>query len=78
MEFTISADPFVSNDPTGFSWHTDLTLTHNKGTFNKIPTYNHRQQQAGNYQNELFQMVEGENWPASGDILTKVCGRKVM
>ncbi|WP_375337982.1 SusC/RagA family TonB-linked outer membrane protein [Bacteroides sp. ET225] len=60
VEFTISADPFVSNDPTGFSWHTDLTLSHNKGTFNKIPTFNHRQQQAGNYQNELFQMVEGE------------------
>ena len=60
VEFTISADPFVSNDPDGFSWHTDLTLTHNKGTFNKIPTANHRQQQAGNYQNELFQMVEGE------------------
>ena len=60
VEFTISADPFVSNDPTGFSWHTDLTLTHNKGTFNKIPTANHRQQQAGNYQNVLFQMVEGE------------------
>ncbi len=60
VEFTISADPFVSNDPTGFSWHTDLTLTHNKGTYNKIPTFNHRQQQAGNYQNVLFQMVEGE------------------
>ena len=60
VEFTISADPFVSNDPTGFSWHTDLTLTHNKGTYNRIPTFNHRQQQAGNYQNELFQMVEGE------------------
>ncbi len=60
VEFTISADPFVSNDPDGFSWHTDLTLTHNKGTFNKIPTANHRQQQAGNYQDELFQMVEGE------------------
>lgn len=60
IEFTISADPFVSNDPKGFSWHTDLTLTHNKGIYNKIPTYNHRQQQAGNYQNTLFQMVEGE------------------
>ena len=60
VEFTISGDPFVSNDADGFSWHTDLTLTHNKGTYNKIPTYNHRQQQAGNYQNVLFQMVEGE------------------
>lgn len=57
VEFTISADPFNSKD---FSWHTDLTLSHNKGTFNKIPTANHRQQQAGNYQNQLFQMIEGE------------------
>ena len=57
IEFTISADPFSSKD---FNWHTDLTLSHNKGTFNKIPTANHRQQQAGNYQNQLFQMIEGE------------------
>ena len=60
VEFTISADPFVSNDANGFNWHSDLTLSHNKGTFNKIPTANHRQQQAGTYQNTLFQMVEGE------------------
>ncbi len=60
VEFTISADPFVSKEPDGFSWHTDLTLSHNKGIYNKIPTYNNRQQQAGNYQNVLFQMVEGE------------------
>lgn len=57
VEFTISADPFTSKD---FSWHTDLTLSHNKGTFNKIPTPNNRQQQAGNFQNQLFQMIEGE------------------
>lgn len=57
IEFTISADPFTSKD---FSWHTDLTLSHNEGTFNKIPTANHRQQQAGNFQNQLFQMIEGE------------------
>lgn len=57
VEFTISADPFTGKD---FSWHTDLTLSHNKGTFNKIPTPNNRQQQAGNFQNQLFQMIEGE------------------
>lgn len=57
VEFTISADPFTGND---FQWHSDLTLSHNKGTFNKIPTFNHRQQQAGGYQNQLFQMIEGE------------------
>ncbi|MDC1811244.1 TonB-dependent receptor [Bacteroides uniformis] len=57
VEFTISADPISNKD---FSWHTDLTLSHNKGVYNKIPTYNKRQQQAGNYQNKLFQMIEGE------------------
>ena len=57
VEFTISADPFTNKD---FNWHTDLTLAHNKGTYASIPTPNHRQQQAGNYQNQLFQMIEGE------------------
>lgn len=57
IEVTVSADPFTGKD---FSWHSDLTLSHNKGTFNKIPTLNHRQQQAGSFQNQLFQMIEGE------------------
>lgn len=57
IEFTISGDPIVGKD---FNWHSDLTLSHNKGTFNKIPTYNQRQQQAGSYQNLIFQMIEGE------------------
>ena len=57
IEFTISADPIVSQD---FNWHSDLTLSHNKGTFNKIPTFNKRQQQAGNFENQIFQMIEGE------------------
>lgn len=57
IEVTVSADPFTGKD---FSWHSDLTLSHNKGTFNKIPTLNHRQQQAGKFQNQLFQMIEGE------------------
>lgn len=57
VEFTLSVDPYSNKD---FSWHTDLTLSHNKGTYNKIPTANHRQQQAGQYQNLLFQMIEGE------------------
>lgn len=57
VEFTISADPYSTKD---FSWHTDVTLSHNKGIFNKIQTRNHRQQQAGEFQNQLFQMIEGE------------------
>ncbi len=57
IEFTISGDPIVGKD---FNWHSDLTLSHNKGIFNKIPTYNHRQQQSGSFQNLIFQMIEGE------------------
>ncbi len=57
IEFTISADPVTGEE---FNWHTDITLSHNKGTFNSIPTANHRQQQAGEFQNQLFQMIEGE------------------
>lgn len=57
IEMTVSADPVTSKD---FSWHTDLTLSHNKGVYTKIPTLTHRQQQAGQFQNQLFQMIEGE------------------
>lgn len=57
VEFTISTDPIVYDS---FKWHSDVTLSHNKGIYNKIPTHNKRQQQAGKYQNLLFQMIEGE------------------
>ena len=57
VELTISGDPISTEE---FSRHSELTLSSNKGTFNKIPTYNHRQQQAGSFENQLFQMIEGE------------------
>ena len=57
VEFTISADPIIGKN---FTWHSDLTLSHNKGTFESIPTENHRQQQAGDFQNQIFQMIQGE------------------
>lgn len=57
VELTLSGDLISKED---FNWHSDLTLSHNKGTFESIPTDNHRQQQAGNFQNELFQMIEGQ------------------
>ncbi|WP_373731735.1 SusC/RagA family TonB-linked outer membrane protein [Bacteroides heparinolyticus] len=57
LEFTISADPVAGKD---FDWHSDLTLSHNKGTFETIPTENRRQQQAGKFQNQIFQMIEGQ------------------
>jgi len=57
IEFTISSDPIIKDD---FKWHTDITLTHNKGTYNKIPTPDHRQQQSGSNANTLFYMIEGQ------------------
>ena len=57
IEITVSADPIATKD---FSWHTDITLSHNEGIFTKIPTQTHRQQQSGQFQNQLFQMIEGE------------------
>lgn len=57
IEFTIGADLLNSRD---WRWHTDVTLSHNKGTFERIPTLDRTQQQAGKYENELFKMIEGE------------------
>lgn len=73
IEMTVSADPVNNKD---FSWHTDLTLSHNEGVFTKIPTQTHRQQQAGQFQNQLFQMIEGENSELSGVCTATVYGRK--
>lgn len=57
FEITLGGDPIVNKD---WSWHTDVTLSHNKGTFEKIPTLNKMQNQAGKYENEIFKMIEGQ------------------
>jgi TonB-linked SusC/RagA family outer membrane protein len=57
IEIAIGANPIVGRR---FNWHTDITLTHNKGIYNKIPTPSRRQQQAGSHANTLFYMIEGE------------------
>lgn len=57
IELTFSGDPFTGKD---FSWHSDLTLSHNKGVFNKIPTLSKRQQLASTFQSQIVQMIEGE------------------
>ena len=57
IELTIGADLLQNRD---WSWHTDITMAHNKGTFENIPTLDRTQQQAGNYENQLFKMIEGE------------------
>lgn len=57
VEFTIGADPIVSKD---WQWHTDITLTKNKGIFTKIPTLSKMQSLSGSYENTVIRMVEGE------------------
>lgn len=57
FEVTIGADPFNTKD---FGWHTDLTLSHNKSTFENIPTLSKTQSQAGEFENLVFKMIEGE------------------
>lgn len=57
FEITLGADPVTTKD---WSWHTDVTLSHNKGIYTKIPNKNKQQNQAGTYANQIFKMVEGE------------------
>ena len=57
FEITIGADPVSTKD---WNWHTDVTLSHNKGTFKNIPTLDRTQIQAGQYENKVFKMIEGE------------------
>lgn len=57
FEITIGADPVNGKD---WNWHTDVTLSHNKGTFKNIPTLDRTQIQAGQYENKVFKMIEGE------------------
>lgn len=57
FEITLSGDPVNNKD---WSWHTDVTLSHNKGIYTKIPTWNKMQDQAGAYANGVFKMIEGE------------------
>lgn len=57
VEFTFGAVVINNKD---LKWNTDLTVSHNKGTFELIPTRNKMQKQAGLYENEIFKMIEGE------------------
>lgn len=58
VEITIGATPVSTSD---WTWRTDLTLSHNKGTFEKIPTMN-KMQDFGDkkYEKQLYKLIEGE------------------
>lgn len=57
VEFTIGADLLNSRD---WRWHTDVTLAHNKGTFESIPTLDKTQIQGDKFEEQIFKMIEGE------------------
>lgn len=57
FEFLIGGDPFLRNK---LSWHTDLTLSYNRGVLTRIPTADHTQIMAGNYENAIYRMIENE------------------
>ena len=57
IEVTFSTDPIIGRD---FNWHSDLTFNFNKGKFTRIPTREGYQKVAGNYENEIVRMIEGE------------------
>ncbi len=57
IELTMSADPYASKE---FSWHTDVTLSHNRGTFESIPTATRMQNLGTKYEDTVMKMIEGE------------------
>ena len=57
IEATIGANLIRTND---FNLQSDLTLAHNKGIFETIPTPNGMQNQSGDFENKIFKMIEGE------------------
>lgn len=57
VEATIGYTPIAKKD---WNWNMNLTLAHNKGTFEHIPTLIKMQSQPGLYEHTLFKMIEGE------------------
>lgn len=57
LEITMSADPYTTRD---FNWHTDVTLSHNKSTFERIPTPTKMQNIGDTFENSVMKMIEGE------------------
>lgn len=58
LEVTLGATPVRTKD---WDWRTDLTLSHNKGTFEQIPTITKMQTQGnGKFESLIFRMIEGE------------------
>lgn len=57
VEATLGATIIANKD---WNWRSDLTLSHNKGTYERIPTLDKKQSMGNNYEQKIFQMIEGE------------------
>lgn len=57
FEFTIGADPVVTKD---FSWNTNITLSHNRGTIEKLYGDKEYMVISGNYENGYFRNIKGQ------------------
>lgn len=57
IELTIGATPYSSKN---WNWRSDLTLSHNNGKYEKIPTLDGKQNMGDKFEKKVFKMIEGE------------------
>lgn len=57
IEITLGATPISNKD---WTWRSDLTLSHNNGKYERIPTMDKKQSMGDKYEEKLFKMIEGE------------------
>ena len=57
FEITIGADPVSTKD---FSWNTNITLSHNRGTIEELYSDKSYMVISGNYENKYFRNVKGQ------------------
>ena len=57
IEVSIGATPIRTND---WNWSANLSLSHNKGVFETIPTLDGKQNMEGKFEKKLYKMIEGE------------------
>ena len=57
VEITVGATPIRTE---AWNWSTNLTLSNNKGTFERIPTLDKTQILGTKYEKQLYRMIEGE------------------
>lgn len=57
IEVTLGATPVSGRD---WNWRSDLTLSHNNGKYERIPTLDKKQSMGDKFEKKIFKMIEGE------------------